>query len=572
MLVVKTFWALLLTSAVQSVNKDVIVGCVRYTRFHYLVHDMYTLSYLDHFAEITNELLACHDVNNITASIVLKGLESASHTLCDVGTEPNGLAREKRQLLIGGAAGVLAGLALPAIIQSILHPYSTSPETLNFMKKTRSIARHNAQMINTLRRRLAKIEERQEADELLLTIVESLHLEQEKFRELVESNGRFSTTLQRMMKEALRYYEKLNVIQISPRAGLNPIPEKAYHLNITTTRGATCKEAKVELSLYVPLGSPECEVIETAEADYILTKIGESNDCRVHSPLFTLVRLPDGTSLSPLNHYILKGCQMDKFTFKFDEARRILLAVPKEAGAIVSSCNGLRQVNLEARRGLTPYLGCSSYLASGHQQPSTKDLFSPSSYVMNQRGEFVDPGLAVGSDFLFLEDLTNLSISTTKPDPRNEFDLSNDNTDDDLPALETMNTPLRDSIMILCTTLIILTAIALIFYMKKKLTNSRSYTIEQAPAQRKWTSADIQVVSPERRSSALVKLAALTTELSGINSPRTPNKSSAYTVELLPMPNASSNCSKAPPTTSDCSDKLQESSSFSSNGSEMFTP
>ena len=135
-----------------------------------------------------------------------------------------------------------------------------------------------------------------------------------------------------------------------------------------------------------------------------------------------------------------------------------------------------------------------------------------------------------------------------------------------------MNTPLRDSIMILCTTIIMLTAIALIFYMKKKLTNSRSYTIEQAPAQRKWTSADIQVVSPERRSSALVKLAALTTELSAINSPRTPNKSSAYTVELLPMPNASSNSSKAPPTTSDCSDKLQDSSSFSSNGSEMFTP
>ena len=271
-------------------TKTMGLSCIRHTRLHFLMKDQYSLNYLDRFSHITRDLVKNYGVSNLTATIVLKSLENASKNLCQVNT--NIVQRPKRQLVLGGVVGFLSGV-LPVIVGHLLFPPQPSPEIANFMRRSRTQQRKTQLMIQTLSERLEKLEKRQEADELLMTILETLHLEEQKFRELIQSDTTDSPTLSRMLKVVFKSYERAGILKITPRTTSTKLSQNYhYHLNVTTIPGNSCEEAKVEITLYAPLPSHLCEPIVDTSADYILTSITTSS---YHHQIPTITNLINPT-------------------------------------------------------------------------------------------------------------------------------------------------------------------------------------------------------------------------------------------------------------------------------------
>ena len=512
------------------------VGCVRHTKYHFIDKDNYTLHHLTTFNSLTQQLLKAHSISNLTATVVRNTLQASTHNLCKLKDQPN---RIKRQVLIAALGGIISGLSLPAIVAAIIHPSSSSlpPEYLNFIEKTRSLTRRNSQLLYSLQRRLDKIEAKEEANALLLTVLEALKTEEKKFLELSQRNWRYSTMLYGLLKQPLKYYSKIGLVNLSPGTHRLderlPLPEKAFHLNITTTSADDCKDARIDITLYAPLPSPLCETVVRANANFIMTKIeGTKNECRVLPPLFTLVELQDGSHLSPFNSFVVPQCEPHNFTFNFDELTSTLYAVPKTRGAIISSCGGIHRATIEGGRGISPAMGCSSWLSSGHLSPSVHDLYSGSAWILNERGDFIDAGPLSGSDFLFLEE--NYDTSTSQP-----ASTTSSTTDDHLDHLAAASTLSRDTIIISVTAFLVLACLSLAFVTYKKFLGRRQcYNPHQARRQR-FSIGDIEVRHKSFTSvdSKLGKLADLNREFASITKPATkPKPTGAYNVELIPMP------------------------------------
>ena len=61
-----------------------MVTCARYSRYHYISTDRYSLEHLDKFKEITMRLISDHDITALTAMVVEKSLQESTHNLCEV--------------------------------------------------------------------------------------------------------------------------------------------------------------------------------------------------------------------------------------------------------------------------------------------------------------------------------------------------------------------------------------------------------------------------------------------------------------------------------------------------------
>ena len=340
-----------------------------------------------------------------------------------------------------------------------------------------------------------------------------------------------------LLKQPLKYYSKIGLLSLNPGTHRLderlPLPEKAFHLNVTTTSAENCEDARIDITLYAPLPSTLCETVVSADANFIMTKIeGTKNECRVLPPLYKLVELQDGSHLSPYNSYIVPQCEPNNFTFTFDDQTSTLYAVPKTRGAIISSCGGIHRATIEGGRGISPALGCSSWLSSGHLSPSVHDLYSSSAWILNERGDFIDAGPLSSSNFLFLEE--NYDTSTSAP-----VTPLTPTTNDQLDHLAPANTRSRDTIVIAVTALLVLACVSLAFAIYKKCIGRRQcYNPQQARRQR-FSIGDIEVRHKSIASvdSKLGKLADLNREFASISKPATkPKPTGQYNVELIPMP------------------------------------
>ena len=148
---------------------------------------------------------------------------------------------------------------------------------------------------------------------------------------------------------------------------------------------------------------------------YIVTKIEDSNDCRVLAPLRALGLLPDKKSyLAISNFFIAPDCNIDLFDFNFSDNLRTLFAVPKHKGGIVATCGGeVHRDVIEAAVGVVPAATCSSYISSGHINPSVKDIFQPGTWLLNSQGDFLDASTVPALDFSFMDRATTPTTPTT---------------------------------------------------------------------------------------------------------------------------------------------------------------
>ena len=63
--------------------------------------------------------------------------------------------------------------------------------------------------------------------------------------------------------------------------------------------------------------------------------------------------------------------------------------------------------------GVVPSATCSSYISSGHINPSVKDIFQPGTWLLNSQGDYLDASTVPAMDFSFMDTATTRSASTT---------------------------------------------------------------------------------------------------------------------------------------------------------------
>ena len=249
-------------------------------------------------------------------------------------------------------------------------------------------------------------------------IMQNLQLEEMKFSELINNGPKFSTTLYNMLKPAIARYKRLNIADSAGRHSLNEsplIPESAIHVNVSTYANVNCDYAFVNISVYTPIPSNKCEDIFMMFESYTVTKIQGSKDCRVLAPLRALVLLPDRKSYLALsNHFIAPDCNLDNFDFNFLDNLRTLYAVPKQRGGIIATCGSdVHRKQIQASIGVVPSASCSSYISSGHLNPSVKDLYQPGTWLLNSQGDYLDASTVPAVDFSFLDTATTTTEPTT---------------------------------------------------------------------------------------------------------------------------------------------------------------
>ena len=404
----------LLCATLCSTSSDF---CVRHIKYHYVSRDDYSLGYLSKLYSITDTLLQEGAISKASADIMKRTLTFSSHTLCEPGKEDT---REKRQV-VTGIIGLISGLVLPYVFQALIYPSGSASEInrfRSFAMKTRGMARMNEHKIYNLEQRVNRLQRKEDLNSLFDNTMQSLQLEEMKFSELMNNGPKFSTTLYNMLKPAIMRYKKLNIVDPSGRHSLNKsplIPEAAIHVNVSTFANKDCGSAFVNISVYTPIPSSDCEKIHTMYESFIVTKIDNTNDCRVMAPLRALVLLPDKKSyLALANYFIAPDCNLDLFKFNFSDNLRTLFAVPIHKGGIVATCGGAVHRDLiEAAVGVVPSATCSSYISSGHINPSVKDIFQPGTWLLNSQGEFLDASTVPAMDFSFMDTATTTPASTT---------------------------------------------------------------------------------------------------------------------------------------------------------------
>ena len=496
--------------------------CVRHIHYHFVSRDDYDLGYLDKLYNITESLLQEGSISKASADIMKRTLAFSSHTLCEPGQNKQ---REKRQ--VAGLLGLVGGLVLPHVFQALIYPSGTASEInkfRSFAMKTRNMARRNEHRIYNLEQRLNLLQRREDLNSIFDNTMQSLQLEEMKFAELITNGPKFSTTLYNMLKPAIGRYKKLNIIDPAGRHTLGKaplIPEAAIHVNVSTYANNDCEAAFVNISVYTPIPSSKCEEIIMMYDSYIVTKIEDSNDCRVLAPLRALVLLPDKKSyLAISNFFIAPECNIDLFDFNFSDNLRTLFAVPKHKGGIVATCGGeVHRDVIEAAVGVVPAATCSSYISSGHINPSVRDIFQPGTWLLNSQGDFLDASTVPAMDFSFMDRATTPTTPTTTTTTES---AEIDNLDYSPPS--TVVLPWVST----GAGLMLLVGLGTVVMWKRGLCNKKA---EYTPG-RRINIEDIEVVSRSRSQpedeSVLGRLHRIGTELEAANKPD-------YHVQLLSM-------------------------------------
>ena len=546
----RVFWLLVWLITCWSSNKRPVrstmgrgakPGCVRSLDGHYIFQDSHTLEYLEIFTKQLEDLRAKKVVRNATINIAIDTIRSSTHALCKVGRQH----RKKRQLaLAAGLVGVIGGLGLPSILRSLFYPSQSTAEMREFMKRTRGLAALNSKRIDHLQKQLEKLQQHDDAEELIADIFELLHQESKKFNLILNPRTRFSPFLEDLLKIPIEHFK----LQLGPawkrnlKPGQIPIPEKAYYVDLATETAEDCSDARVNLTVYSPLPTGECEEILQAGPDYILTETSGGR-CRALPPLYTLIELPDSSFFSPFNNFVIDDCKsltyLNNFTFHFDSASNAFYAAPTGKGELRTTC-GNNITNKFHRRGelepgvfVQPLPQCHSWLNSG----DSPFIFHQGHRFITSQGERIAGPLAKSGPFMFLKDFTNeLSTPTSEPTTANWLDAL-----ERLEALDTSNNTAEESpmdrdkvIAIICSSALALIGLSVAVWkggrklgMWERCSRAQS---TPPPTTRRYSIGDIEVLP--RRNSTTWKWAVLNKELDGLALPRAAGDRKR---DLLPM-------------------------------------
>ena len=257
---------------------------------------------------------------------------------------------------------------------------------------------------------------------------------------------------------------------------------------------------------------------------YIVTKIDNSDDCRVLAPLRGLLLLPDKKSYLALsNYYIAPSCNLDNFEFNYSDNLRTLYAVPKHQGGIVATCGGsVHRDRIDAAVGVVPSAMCSSYLSSGHINPSIKDIYQPGTWLLNSQGDYLDASTVPAMDFSFMDTATTTSAPTTTS---STVSPDYDNLDPFVPSPPIWAT--TSTVLLL----LLLGCIGAVVLWRRKVCNRRA---EYKPAKR-LKIEDIEVIPRTQPDNelALGRLQQIGNDLEAASRPE-------YCVQLLSMKNLNS--------------------------------
>ena len=514
----------LLCVALSSASSNL---CVRHIKYHYVARDDYSLEYLNKLYKITDTLLDEGSISKTSADIMKRTLTFSSHTLCEPGKVET---REKRQV-VSGVIGLISGLVLPYVFQALIYPSGSASEInrfRSFAMKTRGMARMNEHKVYNLEQRINRLQRKEDLNSIFDNTMQSLQLEEMKFSELMNNGPKFSTTLYNMLKPAILRYKKLNIVNPAGRHSLNKdplIPEAAIHVNVSTFANKNCDSAFVNISVYTPIPSSVCEDIHMMFESYIVTKIENSNDCRVMAPLRALVLLPDKKSyIAMANFFIAPGCDLNQFKFSFSDNLRTLFAVPKHKGGIVATCGGsIHREQIEAAVGVVPSATCSSYISSGHINPSVKDIFQPGTWLLNSQGEFLDAATVPAMDFSVMDTATTTSTPTTTSQT---VSPDYDNIEPYVPS--TLLWATTGSVLLL----FLLLGLSMVFFWRRGTCNKNA---EYKPGKR-LKIEDIEVISRTKPDNerALGRLQQIGNDLEAASRPE-------YSVQLLSMKSLNAN-------------------------------
>ena len=161
----------------------------------------------------------------------------------------------------------------------------------------------------------------------------------------------------------------------------------------------------------------------------------------------------------------------------------------------------------------------------------------------------IDPGFTVGSEFLFIETVSNASITQSTQRPQTTT-LVHEEWLDELKS--TSSTAVRDASIATLSVIVTLLTIFIALRLIKRLTGrSRKWTIQNSPQTsspaKRLTTDDIEVQF-NHGATVELKLAALSNEMSSLshlgsfsNHVESVNETE-YNVQLVPMPDAPATC------------------------------
>ena len=243
------------------------------------------------------------------------------------------------------------------------------------------------------------------------------------------------------------------------------------------------------------------------------------------APLRGLLLLPDKKSYLALsNYYIVPSCNLENFKFSYSDNLRTLFAVPKHQGGIVATCGGtVHRDRIDAAVGVVPSAMCSSYLSSGHINPSIKDIYQPGTWLLNAKGDYLDASTVPAMDFSFMDTATTTSGPTTTS---STVSPDYDNLDPFVPSPPIWAT--TSTVLLL----LLLGCIGAVVLWRKRVHNRRA---EYKPAKR-LKIEDIEVISRTQPDNelALGRLQQIGNDLEAASRPE-------YCVQLLSMKNLNAN-------------------------------
>lgn len=344
-------------------------NCVRYLDSHFFVNLSRNFHHINFKAALARKLRDENTINDFTFAIIMERVRQSTHRFCEVE------ARHKRQAVAGGVLLFPGGALITPLLEHFLHPQSATHENL---VKINSFLSDLAYHVNDLEVRVRYIERQSEILELLLGIVTSLEVEQEKYAEIT-SRDEYSSSLRKLLEPVKRRYEDSKILKKRKLIDLKEerIPHATWKLSARMLADPNCTKAALQAAVYASIPSKSClEVSETAP-NFVMLQRGEK--CLILPTLASMTLLPDGSVFSQSNYFITEVCDVSRLNdaFTFQLKLGVFLALPKMNGSAIGDCGEVSRKKIYAKEGAAVHIGCSGYLASGSESPKVSDLYAP---------------------------------------------------------------------------------------------------------------------------------------------------------------------------------------------------
>ena len=435
--------------------------------------EYHDLTYVGTLGKRVHDLKVNKKITQGIAENAMKLLRTMSHGLCDPAPEWSDTksttmttertrtffgrmpreTRAKRQVAVAAVLGSLGGLILSEAMTKLFGGNGGGSEDFKKYMKGVDVK------LNLIRKDVIKINQRVmdlqklvDASSLLSELDLLATLELETWRQLTEHSTRGDQAMMSIMRETVRQWSRLNLLEQGLLSSGFPIPPETYAVQVKGRESRRCAEAGMEVTIVSTVPTTTCYKLLNETVGYTVIE-NQQQGCFIGSPKGSWIQLRDGTYLMMSRPWESKttACTSSLLEgFNFHHENQTVFASHEQDLQGTSICGVdnkiLTNKRIDKKTAVTIAIPCKGTLVS--RENVSLHFYHAQIKVTNQKLDIFG-----NVDYTDYEGFIEKTIGDGKGDANDNYDLESADLDrwEDTQDTQTMDLMILAWVLASCT-------------------------------------------------------------------------------------------------------------------------